>query len=351
MLKSILVTGGCGYIGSHTVFSLLENGYIVYVLDSNINSCPDVIRILLEMISKKDKTKINNLKFFNKDIRNRTDLETVFEYAIKKNEKIDGVIHFAGLKSTEESIKSPISYWENNVMGSINLLTTMKKYECSKIIFSSSATIYANLGIQKIKEDFLIKPINPYGRTKASTELFLNDLYESDQTKWKIISLRYFNPIGAHSSGKLGENPNGLTHNIFPSIIKVASENIKELKIFGNDWNTRDGTCIRDYVHVMDLASSHIEALRFLDSNPPQILNLNIGTGRGSTVLELINTFEKVNNLKIPYSFVGRRKGDLEYVVADNSMSLKTLNWKPIRTIEDMCKDGWNWYLSNPNVY
>ena len=351
MFKSILVTGGCGFIGSHTVLSLLENEYKVYVLDSNINSSYNVVSRLLKLVGKKDKTKINNLKFFKGDIRNITFLESIFEEAIKKNERINGVIHFAGLKSIEESIKSPLLYWDNNVGGSINLLITMKKYNCRTIIFSSSATIYANIGNKKFKENFQIKPINPYGRSKASIELFLNDIYESDQTQWKIISLRFFNPIGAHSSGKLGENPLGLVQNIFPLIIKVASKNIKELKIFGNDWNTRDGTCIRDYIHVMDLANGHIEALKYLESNPSQILNLNIGTGRGSTVLELIKTFERVNNISVPYSFVDRRKGDLEHVVADNSMILKTLNWKPIRSIEEMCKDGWNWYLSNQEEF
>ena len=349
MLKSILVTGGCGYIGSHTILSLLENGYKVYVLDSNITSSSDVIKRLIEIISKKDKTKINNLRFFKGDIRNLTFLESIFVEAIKKNEKINGVIHFAGLKSIEESFKLPSTYWDNNVIGSINLLITMKKYNCCTIIFSSSATIYANIGNKKIKENFLIKPINPYGRSKATIELFLNDIFNSDPTQWKIICLRYFNPIGAHSSGKLGENPIGLVYNIFPLIIKVASKNIKEFKIFGNDWDTRDGTCIRDYIHVMDLANGHIEALKFLDCNPAQILNLNIGTGKGTSVLELIKTFEIVNNVRIPYSFVDRRKGDLEYVVADNSMLLKTLNWKPTRSIEEMCKDGWNWYLSNPD--
>ena len=351
MLKSILVTGGCGYVGSHTVLALLENGYKVYILDSNINSNPNVINRLLKIISQKDKRKINNINFFKGDIRNINDLENIFSDAISKNEKITGVIHFAGLKSIEDSIKYPFTYWENNVIGSINLLKVMKKYYCKTIIFSSSATIYANYGDTKIKEDYLIKPINPYGRNKSTIELFLNDIYESEQSQWKIISLRYFNPIGAHSSGMLGENPIGIVNNIFPLILKVASKKIKELKIFGNDWNTRDGTCIRDYIHIMDLANGHIEALKYLQNNNPQLLNLNIGTGLGRTVLELIKTFERANNIEIPYSFVGRRKGDREYVVADNSLCLKILNWHPLRSLEDMCKDGWNWYLSNPNGY
>ncbi len=350
-MKNILVTGGCGFIGSHTVLSLLENGYFVYVLDSNVNSSPSVIKRLIEIISKKDKSKINNLKFYEGDIRKIKDIENIFNNAFEKNKKIDGVIHFSGLKSIKDSIVSPISYWDNNLVGSINLMKVMYKYECNTMIFSSSATIYNNFGKEKIKEDCSIQPINPYGRNKATIELFLNDIYESDPLKWKIINLRYFNPIGAHCNGKLGENPTGSVNNIFPLILKVASKNINKLKIFGNDWDTRDGTCIRDYIHIMDLANGHIEALKFLQINNPQILNLNIGTGSGSTVLELIKTFERVNNLKIPYSFIGRRNGDMENVVADNSKILEILNWSPKYSLEDMCRDGWNWYLRNPNGY
>jgi UDP-glucose 4-epimerase len=350
-MKNILVTGGCGYIGSHTVLSLLENGYFVYVLDSNVNSNPVVIKRLIEIISQKDKSKIKNLQFLEGDIRRTENIESIFKTAIHNNKKINGVIHFSGLKSIKESINYPLTYWDNNVVGSINLLKTMDKYECKTIIFSSSATIYNNLGKGKIKENCSIKPINPYGRNKSTIELFLNDIYESDPINWKIISLRYFNPIGAHYSGKLGENPIGLTNNIFPLILKVASKKINQIEIFGNDWDTRDGTCIRDYIHIMDLANGHIEALKFLQNNIPQILNLNIGTGSGTTVLELIKTFERVNNLKIPYAFVERRKGDMENVVADNAKILEIFDWAPKRTIEDMCRDGWKWQENNPNGY
>ena len=349
-MKSILVTGGCGYIGSHTVLSLVENGYYVYVLDSNINSSPAVIKSLIDILRKKDRSLINNIKFFRGDLRDEKDIEKIFKDAIRKNIYIYGVIHFAGLKSIEESIKSPFSYWDNNVCGSINLLKIMNKFNCKTIIFSSSATIYSYAGNNKIKEDVSINPINPYGRNKSTIELFLNDVFESDPDNWKIISLRYFNPIGAHNSGQLGENPIGVK-NIFPLILKVASNKIEKLKIFGNDWNTKDGTCVRDYIHIMDLANGHIQALNYLKTNPAQILKLNIGTGSGSTVLELIKTFEKVNKIKIPYSFVARRKGDREYVVADNSKLLETLNWIPTRSIEDMCRDGWNWHLSYPNGF
>ena len=350
-MKSILVTGGCGYIGSHAVLSLLENGYFVHVFDSNVNSSSKVLKRFSKILSQENKILSNNLKFHKGDIRLIENIDKVFANAIKENHKINEVIHFAGLKSIEESFKYPFLYWENNVFGTINLLNIMDKYDCKTIIFSSSATIYENLGKKKIKENALIKPINPYGRNKSTIELFLNDIYESDPKNWKIINLRYFNPIGAHSSGQLGENTIGLVNNIFPLILKVASKNIKEFKIFGNDWNTKDGTCIRDYIHVMDLVNGHVAALNYLHRNNPQLLNLNIGTGLGTSVLELIKTFEIVNNVKVPYSFAGRRKGDIGYVVADNSKILKTLRWKPLRSLEDMCKDGWNWHLKSPNRY
>ncbi len=350
-MKNILVTGGCGYIGSHTVLSLLENGYFVYVFDSNVNSSSVVLKRILEILGKEKEILSENLKFYKGDIRFKENIEEVFSNAIKENRKINEVIHFAGLKSIEESIKFPFLYWDNNVVGTINLLNAMNKYDCKTIIFSSSATIYENSGKNKINEKTLVNPINPYGRNKSTIELFLNDIYESDPKNWRIINLRYFNPIGAHISGKLGENQIGLVNNIFPLILKVASKNMKEFKIFGNDWNTRDGTCIRDYIHVMDLVNGHVEALNYLRNNNPQIMNLNIGTGLGSTVLELIKTFEMVNNVKIPYSFTSRRKGDLGCVVADNSKILKTLSWEPKRSLEDMCKDGWNWHLINPKGY
>ena len=350
-MKNILVTGGCGYIGSHTVLSLLENGYFVYVFDSNVNSSSVVLKRISEILGKEKEILSENLRFYKGDIRLTENLEEVFSKAIKENRKINEVIHFAGLKSIEESIKCPFLYWENNVVGTINLLNVMNKYDCKTIIFSSSATIYENSGKNKINEKTSVNPINPYGRNKSTIELFLNDIYESDPKNWKVINLRYFNPIGAHISGKLGENQIGLVNNIFPLILKVASKNMKEFKIFGNDWNTRDGTCIRDYIHVMDLVNGHIEALNYLRNNNPQIMNLNIGTGLGSTVLELIKTFEMVNNVKIPYSFTSRRKGDLGCVVADNSKILKTLSWEPKRSLEDMCKDGWNWHLINPKGY
>ena len=349
-MDSVLVTGGCGYIGSHTVLSLLEKGLNVYVIDSHDNSSPLVIPRLKDIL-KKNKFKLSNKLYFTKgDIRNTADLEKVFLKAEENRQPISGVIHFAGLKAVEKSLKYPLLYWDNNLVGSINLLKVMKKYDCKTLIFSSSAAIYSNSGKKVHKENSLIKPINPYGRTKATVEILLNDIFQSDK-RWKIVNLRYFNPIGAHPSGEIGENPIGLPNNIFPLILNVASKKISKLKVFGNDWNTKDGTCIRDYIHVTDLAAGHIAALNYLQNNKPQILNLNIGTGKGNSVLDLINIFQKVNNIEVPYFFTKRRLGDQEKLVADNSKILSTLKWVPNKSLENMCIDGWKWHLMNPNGY
>ena len=263
--------------------------------------------------------------------------------SVKIKQNINGVIHFAGLKSVENSNINPIEYWDNNVSGTINLLKSMEENDCFKIVFSSSATIYENTGNLPKNENTAIKPINPYGNTKACVEFFLDDVYKSAPKKWKIASLRYFNPIGAHPSGLLGENPLDLPTNIFPIILKVATREIKEISIFGQNWDTPDGTCIRDYIHIMDLAEAHIKSLVFLDKNKPQNLKLNIGTGRGYSVLELINTFERINKIKLPFKFCNPRKGDLPIVVADNSKAISKIKWQTSKTLEDMCKDGWRW--------
>ncbi len=350
-MLNILVTGGCGFIGSHTVFALLKKGYRVFIFDSHFNSSILVYERLRNMIRKVDKSLVFNLEYLKGDLRIYEDVERLFKKAKKEGKDIHAVIHFAGLKAVNESIKKPLLYWDSNVLGSINLLKVMQNYSCKNLIFSSSATIYANPEKQKINESFSIKPINPYGNTKATIENFLKDIYQSELGEWRIINLRYFNPIGAHSSGMIGEDPKGKPNNIFPLILKVASKRIKELKIFGKDWNTYDGTCIRDYIHVMDLADGHIAACEYLSSNKSQISSFNIGTGKGYSVLELIETFQSVNNIKVPYSFAGRRKGDQEYVVADNNKIVSTLNWSPKRNIKDMCRDGWKWQKSNPNGY
>ena len=349
-MNSILVTGGCGYIGSHTVLTLLEKGYFVYIIDSHVTSSPAVINNLKKIIFKKNKKLIENFKYFRDDLREKNVIEKIFIYAEANNNPIDAVIHLAGLKAVNESIIDPLLYWDFNLVGTINLLKVMQKYFCKNLIFSSSATIYS-YSDDLIKEDFTIKPINPYGKTKSYIESLLDDLYKSSSGEWKIVNLRYFNPIGAHYSGCLGEHPIGTPNNVFPLILLVASRKLKELKIFGNNWDTRDGTCIRDYIHVVDLANAHLAALEYLMKSKSQIINLNIGTGKGTSVLELINVFKEVNKIEVPYSFTSKRKGDQKYVVADNKKALSTLNWKPSRNIEDMCRDGWKWQILNPNGY
>ncbi len=349
-MNNVLVTGGCGYIGSHTVLLLLEKGYFVYILDSHYTSRPAVINKLNKIILEKDKTLVNNLKYFKGDLRNENDLNSIFIYAKENYKPIQAVIHLAGLKAVYESVKNPLLYWDFNLVGTISLLKVMKEFSCRNLIFSSSATIYSKSN-KLINENFSIKPINPYGKTKSNIESLLEDLHKSEKGQWKIINLRYFNPIGAHYSGNIGEHPIENPNNIFPLILKVASRKLKELKIFGNDWGTRDGTCIRDYVHILDLANAHLAAFEYLSRSNSQFTNLNIGTGKGTTVLELINTFKKVNKIDLPFSFASRREGDQEYVVADNRKALNILNWKPIRNIEDMCRDGWKWQTKNPNGY
>lgn len=350
-MTNILVTGGCGYIGSHTVLALLEKGNYVYIIDSLINSNLEVLNRLKGILDKKDQRLVKNLKFFKGDLRNKNDIEKIFIYADENNKKIEAVIHFAGLKAVGESVKNPLMYWDSNLGGTMNLLKVMHKYSCKNLIFSSSATIYANSNNKLLNENSNISPINPYGKTKHYIESLLEDIYMSGQGEWRFLNLRYFNPIGAHHSGGIGENPIGRPNNLFPIILQVASRKLTELQVYGNDWNTKDGSCIRDYIHVMDLADGHVAAFEYLYSKGSQFINLNIGTGKGTTVLELINIFKKVNNVDIKYSFTARRKGDQENVVADNTRILSVLNWKPKRDIEDMCRDGWKWQNLNPNGY
>ena len=345
-MHRILVTGGCGFIGSHTCLALLEKNYEVWVIDSLVNSS----RLVLERI-KKLSNKSNNLKFFKGDVRDVNFIRKVFQKAINNDLPISGVIHFAGLKSVSESIDEPIKYWDVNVNGTINLIRVMEESNCRSIVFSSSATVYEVKDNTPIKESFDIESINPYGTTKIAIEKLLKDLYLSSRDEWRISSLRYFNPIGAHESGLIGEDPLGIPNNIFPLILQVGMKRINKLQIFGNDWDTEDGTGVRDYIHVLDLADGHILAIEYLFNSEPQIINLNLGTGTGTSVLELINTFERVNNVSIPYEFTDRRRGDYSTVVADNSKILKVLNWKPKRDLLEMCVDGWRWQKSNPKGY
>jgi len=345
-MRKILVTGGAGFIGSHTCLLLLEKGYDLVIIDSLVNSSDSAIKRIRNFIGENNNSFSSRLKFYKVDLRDYISIENVFKLEFKNNQIIDAVIHFAGLKAVGESTVEPLKYWDFNVLSTVNLLKVMTEFKCKTIIFSSSATIYESKENLLINEETHIKPINPYGSTKATIEQILNDLYNSQPNDWKIANLRYFNPIGAHPSGLLGEDPLGKPNNIFPIILKVASGELSQLRIFGNDWNTPDGTGMRDYIHVMDLAEGHIKAFEFLERNKSGIINLNLGTGLGTTVLELINTFQKVNKIKINYIFDQRRPGDKEYVVADNKKARHILKWENTRGLKEMCRDGWNWQLN-----
>ena len=350
-IKTVLVTGGAGYIGSHTCLYLIEEGYRVIVIDSLVNSSSiSLERVKLILRNKINKKEIS-LKFYEGSLSNKKFIDRVFSEAVNGGNKIDAVIHFAGFKSVKESIINPFLYWENNVSGTINLVSIMNKYICNKIVFSSSATIYKLNKEDLINEKCQKEAINPYGNTKRVNEIFLSDVFKSQSKKWGVVNLRYFNPIGAHPSGLIGESPKGEPNNIFPIIMKVASNERQFLEVFGNDWHTKDGTCIRDYIHITDLAKGHIQALKFLDKNQSINLGINLGTGIGTSVLELIKIFEDTNKIKLNYFFSDRREGDLPKVVADNSLAKTILNWTPKRSISEMCKDGWNWKLKNPDGY
>ena len=351
-MKKILVTGGVGFIGSHVTISLLEKNYNVVIVDSFLNSSKSFYTRMIELINSINPFLKENLHLYVGDIRDSQFLEKIFLDAIKEDKLIDGVIHLAGLKAVKESVKYPLNYWDCNLIGAIRLLEAMTKFNCHSLIFSSSATVYGKNQDLLIQENSNINPINPYGFTKATIEFMLQNLFESELQKWRIANLRYFNPIGAHNSGLIGENPKGIPNNVFPLINKVASGEIKKLKIFGNDWNTKDGTCIRDFIHVMDLAEGHILALEhLLKMKNSKFLNLNLGTGTPTSILELVETFQKINNVKVPYDFVNRREGDVDRIVADNNLAKEILNWEPKRKISDMCVDGWKWNLNNKNFY
>ncbi len=338
-METILVTGGCGYIGSHTCVALLENNYNVLIVDSLINSSEDTFDNIKKTIALKGLNINGKIQFIQGDLRNKLWLDNIFNDCLKANKPIKSVIHFAGLKSIYDSIISPIEYWESNISTSISLILTMKKYQCYRLIFSSSASVYAANGMKLLKETDIIKPVTPYGKTKLCIEEMLNDLFISN-TDWKIASLRYFNPIGSHDLGLLPENSKGKSANLFPAILKTIMGYQKKLLIFGKDWPTSDGTCIRDFIHVMDLVDAHIAALKFLIHNRPQNIALNIGTGKGTSVMEIIKTFQEVNGICFPYHFVERRMGDQPFLVADNKLALSLLDWHPKRNIVDMCSDS-----------
>ena len=342
-MKSIFVTGGIGFIGSHTCTLLLKYGYKIYILDSLKNSSIETLKKVKGIAKKEISYSESQISFFRGDIRNFYDIDKVFKIANAERTPIKSVIHFAGLKSVKDSVYNPLDYWDVNVNGTIQLLTAMEKNNCFNIIFSSSATVYGNAEKVPIKENSKIIPNNPYGFTKVAAENILENIFISNPKKWSIAILRYFNPIGAHPSGLIGENLTDDISNIFPLICKVACGKIERLPIYGNNWSTKDGTGIRDYIHVMDLAEGHINAMEYLINNKPQKLIFNLGTGIGTSVLELIETFESVNDLKINFFYTDKREGDSAISVACNKLATNTLGWFPKRNIREMCKDGWEW--------
>ena len=350
-LNIVIVTGGAGFIGSHTCLTLLERGFKVIILDSFANSSLKSINRIKEIL-KQYKSKLNyELSIYEGTLVDKEFIYNVFSEVHSKFGNIDAVIHFAGLKSVKESVDYPHLYWQENIISTINLVGVMNSFNCNTMVFSSSATIYKSKDMGLISEDSEIEATNPYGNSKLVIEKFLLDIFKSATDKWKICNLRYFNPIGAHPSGLIGEAPKGEPNNIFPIIINTAAKEKECLKVFGNDWPTKDGTCIRDYIHVMDVAEGHVRALDFLENARHNVYNVNLGTGKGASVLDLINIFEKTNNVKVKYVFTGRRQGDVPQVIANNFYARKLLNWVPSRNIEEMCKVGWNWTLKNPNGY
>lgn len=341
----VLLTGGAGFVGSHIALDLLKKGFTVVIFDSYINSSKIVFskfnRVLDEGLLRE------HLKFYSGDLREEETLINLFSEFNKKGKNIEAVIHCAGLKSVKDSCSNSLNYWDVNVSGTINLIKVMNRFSCKKLIYSSSATIYDSSKEELLNENSKLKPNNPYGNTKYVIEKFLEDVYLSSKNEWKIINLRYFNPIGADPDGVIGECPYSEKNNIYPLIMDVASKKLDKFVIFGNDWDTKDGTCVRDYLHINDLAVSHSRALEHISENKPIFLNLNIGTGVGTSVLELINIFEEINKVKVPYVYGERRKGDFGSVVADNSLARKILNWTPQKSLEDMCKDGWRWFINS----
>lgn len=329
---NILVTGGAGYIGSHTCVEVLNEGHNVIIVDNLTNSSSDVID-KIKKITNKDVT------FYNSDLRDKSSLQKIFN-----ENKIDMVIHFAGFKAVGESVLQPLKYYHNNIVSTLVLCEVMNEYNVKKLIFSSSATVYGNPKFLPIKEDAQLKTTNPYGSSKLIIENILKDLYASDN-QWGIVLLRYFNPVGAHISGLIGENPKGIPNNLMPYIAQVAVGKLKCLSVFGNDYNTHDGTGVRDYIHVVDLANGHLKAMNKIKNNCG-IYTYNLGTGKGYSVLDLVNSFERVNNIKINYKIVGRRPGDIDCCYADSTKAEKELGWVAKKNIDDICRDTWN-FINN----
>ena len=333
----ILVTGGAGYIGSHTCVELLKKDFQVTIVDNLSNSKETAIKRIEEITGKK-------VNFIKCDILDEEKLDTIFAENI-----FDAVIHFAGLKAVGESVEIPLDYYKNNIIGTLTLCSVMKKHNVKNLIFSSSATVYGLNQNVPFKEDFPTSATNPYGRSKLMIEEILTDLYNSDNS-WNIVLLRYFNPVGAHSSGLIGEDPNGLPNNLMPFISQVAVGKLPKLRVFGDDYPTQDGTGVRDYIHVVDLADGHIKAINQLNANCGLKI-YNLGCGHGFSVLEVIDAFQEASGRNIPYEIVERRAGDIAVSYADSSLAKKELNWEAEKGIDEMCRDAWNWQQKNPEGF
>lgn len=333
----ILVTGGSGYIGSHTCIELINAGFEVVVIDNLSNSSH-------ESIARVEKIVEQPVPFYDLDVCDTVKLRDIFQ-----THKIDAVIHFAGLKAVGESVAKPLSYYQNNLESTLSLLEVMEEHAVKKIVFSSSATVYGNPKFVPINEDFPLSATNPYGQTKLMIEQILKDLSNS-QNDWNITSLRYFNPIGAHSSGTIGEDPNGIPNNLLPYISQVAAGKLKELAVYGNDYDTIDGTGVRDYIHVVDLALAHVAAVKHL-THPNEYKAYNIGTGQGTSVLELLTIFSNISKKDIPYKIVDRRPGDIASCYANVQLAKNELQWGATLTIKDGCESTWKWQSHNPLGY
>lgn len=332
----ILVTGGAGYIGSHTCVKLLEAGHELVVLDNLCNSKEEALRRVQALAGKP-------LTFIQGDIRDEATLNEAFRHPI------EAVIHFAGLKAVGESVAKPLEYYENNVSGTLALLRAMKRHGVNRLVFSSSATVYGNPASTPITEDFPLSATNPYGRSKLIVEDMLRDFAKAEP-EWRIALLRYFNPIGAHESGDIGEDPNGIPNNLMPFITQVASGKQACLKVFGNDYPTHDGTGVRDYIHVVDLAVGHVKAVQALHRQPG-LLTANLGTGKGYSVLDMVKTFERVNEVAVPHEIVARRPGDIAECWANPAAAERLLGWRAEKGLEEMCRDSWRWQSQNPAGY
>jgi UDP-glucose 4-epimerase len=334
---TVLVTGGAGYIGSHAAVELLDSGYDIIVVDNLSNSKQEAINRVKELTGK-------DFPFYEVNLLDFNAIKEIFN-----NHPIDSVMHFAGLKAVGESVEIPLTYYHNNITGTLNLLRIMSEHNVKKLVLSSSATVYGNPEQVPISENAPLSATNPYGRTKLMIEEILRDLYNSDNT-WRLALLRYFNPIGAHKSGRIGENPNGIPNNLMPYISQVAVGKREKLYVFGNDYDTHDGTGVRDYIHVVDLVKGHIKALQYLNENTG-VEAFNLGTGKGYSVLDLVNTFSEVNNVEIPYEITNRRPGDVAICYANPEKAERILNWRAEYDLRTMCQDTWRWQSQNPNGF